>query len=55
MKRCNLKMADNNSLKIFENEQFGQIRTVTINDEIWFVLKDVRTVFDISNPSNGSL
>lgn len=30
-----------NKLKIFENEEFGQIRTVTIDGEPWFVGKDV--------------
>lgn len=24
-------------LKIFENEEFGQVRTVTIDNEPWFV------------------
>lgn len=28
-------------LKIFENEEFGQIRTVTRDGEVWFVGKDV--------------
>lgn len=28
-------------LKIFENEEFGQVRTVTIDGEPWFVGKDV--------------
>lgn len=30
-----------NELKIFENAEFGQIRTVIINNEPWFVAKDV--------------
>ncbi len=30
-----------NDLQIFNNEEFGQIRTVTINNEPWFVGKDV--------------
>lgn len=30
-----------NELKIFENAEFGQIRTVTVNNEPWFVGKDV--------------
>ena len=28
-------------LKIFENEEFGSIRTVTRDGEVWFVGKDV--------------
>lgn len=30
-----------NELKIFENEQFGKVRAVKINEEPWFVGKDV--------------
>lgn len=32
-----------NELQIFNNEEFGDIRTVTINNEPWFVGKDVAT------------
>lgn len=30
-----------NELKIFENAEFGQIRTVQLNNDIYFVGKDV--------------
>lgn len=30
-----------NELKIFNNKEFGKIRTVTIDNEPWFVGKDV--------------
>lgn len=30
-----------NELQIFNSEEFGEIRTVTVNDEVWFVAKDV--------------
>lgn len=30
-----------NELKIFENEEFGEIRTVTIDSEPWFVASDI--------------
>ncbi len=30
-------------LQIFKNEEFGEVRTVTIDDEPWFVGKDVAT------------
>lgn len=30
-----------NQLQIFNNKEFGQIRTVTIDNEPWFVGKDV--------------
>ena len=32
-----------NELKIFKNEEFGEIRTATIDNEPWFVGKDVAT------------
>ena len=32
-----------NEIKIFDNEEFGNIRTVTIDNEPWFVGKDVAT------------
>ena len=33
-----------NEIKIFENEEFGQVRAVMIDDEPWFVGKDVATI-----------
>jgi prophage antirepressor-like protein len=30
-----------NSLTVFTNEQFGEIRTIMINGEPWFVLRDI--------------
>ena len=38
-----------NELRIFNNEEFGKIRTVTINNEPWFVSKDVATALGYSN------
>ncbi len=38
-----------NELKIFENAEFGQVRTVTINEEPWFVGKDVAGALGYSN------
>ena len=40
-----------NELQIFNNEEFGQIRTVTINDEPWFVGKDVADNLGYQNGS----
>lgn len=40
-----------NELQIFNSEEFGDIRTVTINNEPWFVGKDV---VDILGYQNGS-
>ncbi len=33
-----------NELKIFNNEEFGEVRTLTINGEPWFVAKDISDV-----------
>ena len=38
-----------NELNIFENAEFGQVRTVTIEGEIWFVGKDVATALGYVN------
>lgn len=38
-----------NMIKIFESEEFGQIRTVIKNGEPWFVLADVCKALEISN------
>lgn len=39
-----------NDLQIFQNDEFGQIRTLTINEEPWFVGKDVALSLGYSNP-----
>lgn len=39
-----------NDLKIFENAEFGQIRTVVIDGEPWFVGKDVAGALGYSEP-----
>jgi prophage antirepressor-like protein len=41
-----------NKLEIFRNEQFGEIRTVIIGGEPWFVLKDICNVLEIGNSSD---
>lgn len=40
-------------LQIFENAEFGQIRTVTINDEPWFVGKDVAEALGYAKPTDA--
>lgn len=40
-----------NELKIFTNEEFGKIRTVTIDGEPWFVGKDVANILGYQNGS----
>lgn len=40
-------------LQIFRNPEFGQVRTITLDGEPWFVGKDVATALGYSNPSNA--
>lgn len=40
-----------NNLQIFDNAEFGQIRTVTIDNEPWFVAKDVCEALKHTNPT----
>lgn len=44
-----------NELQIFNNEDFGQIRTVTIDNEPWFVGKDVAEALGYSNTNKALL
>lgn len=41
----------NNKIKVFENAEFGSVRTVTINGEPWFVASDVCKALEINNVS----
>ena len=38
-----------NDLKIFQNDEFGEVRTVLIDDEPWFVAKDITDRLGFSN------
>lgn len=40
-----------NNLQLFQNEQFGPIRTVMVDGEPWFVAKDVCEALDYTNVS----
>lgn len=42
-----------NQLNIFENAEFGQVRTVTINSEPWFVGKDVAGALGYAKSRNA--
>lgn len=42
-----------NELKIFENEEFGKMRIVELNNEPWFVGKDVAEILGYSNPNEA--
>lgn len=39
----------NNGLQIFKSEEFGELRTVQVDDKIMFIAKDVATMLGYSN------
>ena len=41
----------NNTLQVFENNEFGQVRTLVIDNEPWFVGKDVTNILEYRNGS----
>ena len=44
-----------NELQIFNNEEFGSVRTTEVNGEIYFVAKDVAVALGYSNPRDAVL
>ena len=40
-------------LQIFKNEEFGEVRTVTIDNEPWFVGKDVAEALGYSDTNKA--
>lgn len=42
-----------NELRIFNSEEFGEIRTVSINDEPWFVGKDIAAALGYKNTKDA--
>ncbi len=42
-----------NSLEVFKNEEFGEVRTITIDDEPYFVGKDVALILGYTNPQKA--
>ena len=42
-----------NEIKVFENAEFGSVRTLVINGEPYFVGKDVATILGYSNPRDA--
>lgn len=44
-----------NKIEIFKNEEFGEIRTVTIDGEPWFVGKDIATALGYKNTRQAIL
>ena len=39
-----------NDLRIFENKEFGKVRTSIVNDEPYFSLNDICQILEINNP-----
>lgn len=42
-----------NDLQIFKNAEFGEIRTVIIENEPWFVGKDVAVILGYADPNKA--
>lgn len=42
-----------NQLQAFNNEELGQVRTVTQDEDVWFVAKDVCDVLEIKNTTQA--
>jgi len=42
-----------NQLQIFNNEEFGQVRTVVQSEDVWFMAKDVAEVLGYNNTSKA--
>lgn len=40
-------------LQIFNNEEFGQVRTIIKDDNVWFIGKDVAEALGYSNTSKA--
>ena len=47
-----MRKGEDNMIEIFKNEEFGEIRTLTINNEPYFVGKDVASVLGYKNISD---
>ncbi len=43
-----------NDLMVFENEQFGNVRVINQNDEVWFVAKDLADCLEIADVSSST-
>lgn len=42
-----------NKIEIFKNDRFGNIRIILLNDEPWFVGKDIAVILGYSNPQKA--
>lgn len=44
---------NNSMVKVFENEQFGKMRTLEVGQDVWFATSDVCAALGIKNPSQA--
>ncbi len=42
---------ENNKIQAFNNEEFGEVRTIMVSGEPWFVAVDVCKALELSNPT----
>ena len=42
-----------NDIQIFKNEEFGEVRTLVVNSEPWFVGSNVATILGYTNPQKA--
>lgn len=47
--------SEKGSVNIFSNPEFGTVRTITINGEIWFVAKDAASILGYENTNKAIL
>ena len=40
-----------NTIQTFAHERFGQVRSVSTDDETWFIAADICQALELSNPS----
>lgn len=52
-RKAGLIVSNSNKIQIFNNDVFGEIRTTVINDEPWFVGKDVAQALGYSDPTGA--
>ena len=53
MSEHNERVTNMNDLQIFKSDEFGQVRTVEIANEPWFVGKDVTDILGYQNASKA--
>ncbi|MGO4219496.1 phage antirepressor KilAC domain-containing protein [Bacillus sp. YAF12_1] len=44
-----------NQLQVFNNEEFGQVRTVVQGEDVWFVAKDVCDILELNDTNKALL